>query len=1225
MRFITAFNTLNDSIRPKPTSSCSAAAIFKFLARWQYHIYGDLNNSYFQLPVKKHLWSYLGVQTPFKGVRVMTRTGQGLLGSDVELGELLSRVLGEEISLGYCIAIRDDIIIGGNNIDEALSNYETVLSKLHLCNLKLSPGKTRIFPQDTEIYGYRIINGRILPSNHTVKSLGQAKIEELITNKHVNSWKGLYKTLIGHLPALSSVLAPFDAATAGKLSNEKFAWNPSLTSAFNQAMNHLDKINETYLPKPHEQLVLLPDAMSVEPSIGWVLYVIRNDKYLPVMFCSAKLKQYMTKWYPCEKEAVGVVVSLSQCDHWIAESMLPTLEGPDCLSVVKATELIRAGKHSSSPRLQSLLASVNRRNIRFFHNSAKAGLHKVPDHLSRRKDTTCNSKDCAIERFLDDIPLNIQAMSMCHINPMTTMLALCLEDSIPNPVTLAATSQELEEQLLKRSGPIPLGSRQTWMTIQRSDPDCNAVYHLKMNGELPRAKSTNPHRNKIFKEAILHKGLLIVRTFDQRKMREVDKVVIPPSYLHSIVTVLHLRLNHPKRTQLKQIMDRYFFSPRLDSALQQLYETCHLCIGVSKFPKELESFEPIAFPDHPGIMMNIDVLKRSGQLILVNIDLFSSFVTTCFVMSEKSEDLARAIIQATTPVRRSATLYIRTDRAPGFIGLASSQHSLLGEVGIKLELGDHENKNSNCSIDKAICELEAEFLKLSPHGEKVNSSDLAQATLALNNKIRKRGMTASEIHFSRDAHDHENLHLNDDELKQQCMNLRSQNHAHLIKNRAGKRTKTKTDQSFSKGDLVYMKNSSSKHESKAPHIVVGTDPSGKCTVRKTLHSSHFSQGSTTISPVTKTVATKFIYKSRTVSQPVYQHLPIDEEQSPVISQQPKSDKWNPIYADNEKDCETLILQTGPCLSNDVSLSDPETHDNAPPLVAPEEDIPVNFEGSFDHSPQYSSPCSSPEDSAPHESSDTSQKQSSTPSRSDSMDMSDVGNLPVIITYEEDDPVEAPENLMQDRIPKVNDHISFFNERLNRWVDAKITHDLSRRWNKYYNIVYRNGDRDGLFLKPNTRWTFLQSETGQPYPRGNLRDGSRPSSMHPSPASPEHRSQAEESEESVLSVVPSMSTLFSSSSENLSIGTLDRSRAASMEWDLSYLDLEASYSPQQQPTHHHINLGEVNRLDQLLPLSSTPAPPRRRLLQMRQSLPLEIERERLSLPAFLQKFNPFKKR
>ena len=125
LRFITAFNTLNDHIRPKPSTSCSAKTIFTFLARWKHHIFADLNNSYFQLPVRKDLWGYLGIMTPFKGVRVMTRTGQGLLGSDVELEQLLCRVLGEDISKGHCVALRDDIIIGGNNIDEALSNYSS--------------------------------------------------------------------------------------------------------------------------------------------------------------------------------------------------------------------------------------------------------------------------------------------------------------------------------------------------------------------------------------------------------------------------------------------------------------------------------------------------------------------------------------------------------------------------------------------------------------------------------------------------------------------------------------------------------------------------------------------------------------------------------------------------------------------------------------------------------------------------------------------------------------------------------------------------------------------------------------------------------------------------------------------------------------------------------------------------------------------------------------------
>ena len=484
LRFITAFNSLNDCIRPKPSSSCSATTIFLFLSRWKYHIFADLNNSYFQLPVKKSLWSFLGIMTPYKGIRVLTRTGQGLLGSDVELEQLLCRVLGSDITQGHCVAIRDDIVIGGNTIEEAILNYQSVLSKLHENNLKLSPNKVRIFPEDTEIYGYRVKNNCILPSEHTVSSLGKSKIESLKTNKQINSWKGLYKTLIGHLPALSNLMSPFDAATAGKNSNESFTWTPSLTSAFNEAMRHLNNINKTYLPQPDEQLILLPDAMSTTPCVGWVLYTLREEKMFPVIFCTAKLKDYMSRWYPCEKEAVGVVLALDQCSHWIAESTLPTLVGPDSLAVVKATELMRQGKHSSNPRLQSLLASVNRKNIRFFHNSAKAGNHIVPDHLSRLKDTTCNAKDCAIERFLSDIPISVEAMSLsCNDpEPPLTLSSVILNNEIPSPPVLAATSQDFADQLINKSGPIPLGSHHTWREIQKSDENCQTVYRLKIIG-----------------------------------------------------------------------------------------------------------------------------------------------------------------------------------------------------------------------------------------------------------------------------------------------------------------------------------------------------------------------------------------------------------------------------------------------------------------------------------------------------------------------------------------------------------------------------------------------------------------------------------------------------------------------------------------------------------------------------------------------------------------------
>ena len=229
-------------------------------------------------------------------------------------------------------------------------------------------------------------------------------------------------------------------------------------------------------------------------------------------------------------------------------------------------------------------------------------------------------------------------------------------------------------------------------------------------------------------------------------------------------------------------------------------------------------------------------------------------------------------------------------------------------------------------------------MKLSPNGGTLNLGVLAQATLSLNNKIRNRGMTASEIHFSRDAYDHENLYLNDKNLLQKQKDLRSQNHVHLLKSRTNKRTIASTDPPLSEGDLVFMKNSSSKHSSKEPHILMKKDPTGKWIVRKALHSSHFSDGPTNISPFSKTVSTKFIHKPK-------KPFPIDsdkdfycDEDSPLESADyTKAAKWNPNPPDNVLECTPLLLKTPRLVDDDnVSLGSNSTgiHQESDPNLSP---------------------------------------------------------------------------------------------------------------------------------------------------------------------------------------------------------------------------------------------------------------------------------------------------
>ena len=693
-------------------------------------------------------------------------------------------------------------------------------------------------------------------------------------------------------------------------------------------------------------------------------------------------------------------------------------------------------------------------------------------------------------------------------------------------------------------------------------------------------------------------------------MREVLKIVVPPSYLDSILTVLHIRLNHPKTSQLKQVFDRYFFSPRVDAALSSLSESCHLCVNLKKYPKELETYNPQLFPDHPGKCMNVDILKRSGQLILVNIDLFSSYVTACFTPSESAVDLAEAIVQVVTPIRHSGSLLVRADKAPGFLKLAASSQSTLSDVGIVLELGQDENKNSNCSVDRAISELEEELRIMSPSGDKISTMQLAQAVIVLNRKIRNRGLSASEIHFSRDSHDGCNLSLSDSQLCNERALLRQQNQSRLAHSRAPKETCTPNIVSPVKGDLVLLKQGVTKHTAREPHIVMNSDSQGKSVLRKALHVSPADNMPTKFSHRTKIVDNKFlfqpnIYKRDNVFESSCSHHDVDPNIEHWLSS-PKSStdsnqQWNPIADDESCDIIPTIPTSSVSLQPEFDLSAEISTDShsldSPPLLL------------FDE---------------PH------------------LDLPRQNNFEVV-TFNDGESVDIPENLIQHRRPKVGDAISYYDNRLGSWRDATITTDLSRRWDLYFNIVYNDGQRDGLYLLPGTRWTFTHELINNEIDEVNRQEHAAAQSLHPTP---ESTPPQEDDHPPTASDLASSPHSFSSSMADASLNDdLNRTLHDSLEWDMTgtefqSLTFERTYpldlnkvikldgllplpNP-TQPSSPLSSLSKVVNLERRLPLSSTPVLPHQRISRTRRPLPLELDDQpSSSFKRWLR--NPFKKK
>ena len=827
LRFLTAPNAVNEKCRQIQTTVPDQNKIFQFLGKNRWAIYADLYESFFQNHLNKDAWGYMAINSPFKGLRVYTRSSQGLLNQDEELNQLLSKVLGDEIMQGICMKIADDLIVGGDTKDQAIDNWEAVLNKLSQAHLKLSPGKVRIFPPETTIFGWIIKDGKIAPDPHRQLALAKTKHTDIETVSELRSWIGIYKTFLIAMPGLASIMDPFDKMVAGvKDKTSKIQWTPELIDKFDAA-NAKCKTDIQFLtlPRNDEQLVLMPDATLRNPAIGITLNVVRDQKLLPVIFYSFKLTDTQTNWWPCEREALAVATAIKKCAHFITESKMPLLILSDSKPVVEAFQLMKKGKFSTSSRMSAFLYSANQYKVDIQHISGKYKQNLGPDYLSRNP-VQCNNKQCQICLFI--LQTSQCVVSAMKVLPSPPVAIKDIQGSVQTNVFLKQgplmlrtfTTQEIDRA--EPNDNPPIGNKTTWMNIQQEDFACREAHKRLVSGQQPNKKGPLSNDIRKYYNSCQAKDLLVVVDNIPNTTQMRHRIVVPKDFVPAVISQLHHReANHPSPYQLEKLFNKYYFGIHSKQVIAEVSDQCILCKS-NKYMAPLKTkYQAISKPEHPGCIFNIDVMKRNNQKIMVARDLFSTYTTTAIIKSEQSNCLLKGIIECITPIRSSGQVTIRTDSAPGFLSIENS--SYLSKLNIKLNTTDPSNKNSVASVDNAIRELEEELIKLSPHDSSVNPSILAMATKSMNNKIRNRGLTAFEIMFARDSVNQQNLNLIDKNLIDQQMKLKEKNNQHLMNSRF--KNSHEQNESFQKGDTIALITDKDKTKARDIFMVTGVDKS----------------------------------------------------------------------------------------------------------------------------------------------------------------------------------------------------------------------------------------------------------------------------------------------------------------------------------------------------------------------------------------------------------------
>jgi hypothetical protein len=378
-RLVTAFAEVGRYSKPQPALMPDVDSTLRQIAQWRYIVISDLTSAFYQIPLSKGSMKYCGIVTPYRGVRVYTRTAMGMPGSETALEELMSRVLGDLLQEGVVTKLADDLYCGGNTLQELQCNWERVLQVFARCELRLSATKTIIAPHSAMILGWIWSQGTLRASPHRISTLSACSAPPTV--RGLRSFIGAYKVLARVLPQCACMIGPLDDVVAGQSSSTTIQWTDDLLKLFKIAQMALSNNKVITLPRSEDQLWIVTDGAVKNRGIGATLYVVRDDKPSLAGFFSAKLRPRQVTWLPCEVEALGIAAAIKHFSPFIIQSHHPVSVLTDSKPCVQAYNKLCRGEFSSSARVATFLATASRFQVSIRH---LAGSANIPSDFASR-------------------------------------------------------------------------------------------------------------------------------------------------------------------------------------------------------------------------------------------------------------------------------------------------------------------------------------------------------------------------------------------------------------------------------------------------------------------------------------------------------------------------------------------------------------------------------------------------------------------------------------------------------------------------------------------------------------------------------------------------------------------------------------------------------------------------------------------------------------------------
>ena len=247
---------------------------------------------------------------------------------------------------------------------------------------------------------------------------------------------------------------------------------------------------------------------------------------------------------------------------------------------------------------------------------------------------------------------------------------------------------------------------------------------------------------------------------------------------------------------------------------------CDQCASLRVLPKVLiedTSTPPKCF----GSNFAADVLERESQKILILREGVTQFTRATIIDDQKKDTLRQALLSLLLDLLPDTGTEVRLDAATAFHSLeieSLTSDTLLSKLGVRLVIGRTLNKNKNPIAENAVKEIQKEILRYKQSPGQISSVDLAIILRNINSRVRSNGLSSKEMMLRRDILSNEPIDTNDAEVISHKAKARTKSSIASQKHKAKSRKST-LDQSFNIGDLVMLREGSSKIKPRESFIV----------------------------------------------------------------------------------------------------------------------------------------------------------------------------------------------------------------------------------------------------------------------------------------------------------------------------------------------------------------------------------------------------------------------